>query len=175
MKKYLLMFFVFVFMVPEISEAQAISQDRSVIRNLQQNADTMPTGKKYFTGQDGVIRMYVNIWGHVNRPGTHLVYDGIDFVTLLSISGGPKEGANIAKIKLIRDEPDENGKHVFNIDFTEFVNSGNKETFIEIKPNDTIIIGEKTGHMLMSNLNVLNTALHIFQIYYQTQYYRTRD
>ena len=174
MKKYLLMIFVLVLMIPEITPAQAISQDRSVYRSIQQNVEA-PSGKKFFTGQDGVIRMYVNIWGHVNRPGTHLVYDGIDFVTLLSISGGPLEGANLAKIKLIRDEPDEEGNRVFTIDFTEFVNSGTKETFIDIKPNDTIIIGEKTGHMLLSNLNVLNTALHIFQIYTQAEYYRTRN
>jgi len=174
MRKCLIIFFISMLIIPEITTAQAISQDRSVLRNLQQNVENAPTGKKYFTGQDGVIRMYVNIWGHVNRPGTHLVYDGIDFVTLLSISGGPQEGANLAKIKLIRDEPDEQGNRVYNIDFTEFVNSGTKETFLEIKPNDTIIIGEKTGHMLLSNLNVLNTTLQVIQIYFQTQYYRTR-
>jgi len=175
MRKCLLLIFILVQLIPQYVQAQAINQDRSVLRNFQQNIDAnTPSGKKYFTGQDGVIRMYVNIWGHVNRPGTHLVYDGIDFVTLLSISGGPQEGANLAKIKLIRDEPDEEGNRVYNIDFTEFVNSGTKETFIEIKPNDTIIIGEKTGHMLMSNLNVLNTTLQVFQIYFQTQYYRSR-
>lgn len=173
MKKYLILFFMLMLAVPNFTRAQAISQDQSVYRNYQQNVDTSPTGKKYFTGPDGVIRMYVNIWGHVNNPGTHMVYDGIDFVTLLSICGGPKNGANLAKIKLIRDEADSLGNRVFTIDFTEFVNSGTKETFIDIKPNDTIILGEKTGHMLLSNLNVLNTALHIFQIYFQIEYWRS--
>ncbi len=173
MKKQI-MAIVILLITVSFSHGQAISQDNSVYQRLERDGNT-PTGQKYITGPDGVIRMYVNIWGHVNRPGTHLVYDGIDFVTLLSISGGPKDGANLSKIKLIREEADSLGNRVYNIDFTEFVNSGTRETFIKIKPNDTIIIGEKTTHMLLSNMNVLNTALHIFQIYFQAEYYRTRN
>lgn len=171
-KRVLLLFLIFT-VLSSVCFAQAISQERSVYgAGYQSNTDT-PTGEKYFTGQDGIIRMYVNIWGHVNKPGTHLVYDGIDFVTLLSISGGPKDGANLGKIKLIREEPDEDGTTVYEIDFNEFVNSGNKDSLVEIKPNDTLVIGEKTSHMLLSNLSVVNTALHLFQIYFQAQYYNS--
>jgi len=172
-KKHYGLVLLSIFLVSQLM-GQAIPQDRSVHNFNYQNMSEAPSGQKYFTGQDGIIRMYVNIWGHVNKPGTHLVYDGIDFVTLLSISGGPKEGANLGKIKLIREEEDENGKRLYVIDFNEFVNSGNKETLVDIKPNDTIIIGEKTSHMLLSNLSVVNTALHLFQIYFQAEYYRTR-
>ena len=28
--------------------------------------------------------MNVNVWGHVKSPGSHLVYEGIDLVNLLS-------------------------------------------------------------------------------------------
>ena len=33
----------------------------------------------YITGEDGIVRMYVNVWGHVKNPGTYLVYDVILF------------------------------------------------------------------------------------------------
>ena len=36
---------------------------------------------KYITGEDGVIRMYINLMGHVKNPGTYLVYDKIDFMS----------------------------------------------------------------------------------------------
>ena len=36
------------------------------------------TGEDYITGDDGVPRMSINVWGHVKYPGTYLVYDGID-------------------------------------------------------------------------------------------------
>ncbi|MFP4548762.1 MAG: SLBB domain-containing protein [Fidelibacterota bacterium] len=174
MKKMLITILILILAVSGL-QGQAIPQERSIYQNRTLNLDNdAPSGQKYITGSDGVIRMYVNIWGHVNKPGTHLVYDGIDFVTLLSISGGPKEGARLGEIKLIRAEPDESGKRIYELDFNEFVNSGKKENFVDIRPNDTVVIGEKTSHMLLSNLSVINTALHLFQIYFQAEYYRTR-
>ena len=125
--------------------------------------------KKYITGPDGIVRMYVNVWGHVARPGSHLVYDGIDLVTLFSICGGPQEGANLSKIKLIRETPDENGKAVYEINFNKFMTTGEREQLIKIRPNDTIIIGQKTTTMIMSNFNVLNTVLQLMNIYLQIQ------
>ena len=58
----------------------------------------------YITGEDGVIRMNVNILGHVKNPGTYLVYDGIDFISLLSLAGGPARGANLKNIKIINND-----------------------------------------------------------------------
>ena len=43
------------------------------------------TGARYVSSDDGVLRMYVNIWGHVKGPGNHLVYDGINLPSFLSI------------------------------------------------------------------------------------------
>ena len=39
----------------------------------------------------------INIWGNVNNPGSHLVYDGIDLASLLSSVGGPIDGANLKR------------------------------------------------------------------------------
>ena len=33
----------------------------------------MLSNESYITGEDGVIRMYVNLMGHVKNPGTYLV------------------------------------------------------------------------------------------------------
>ena len=59
--------------------------------------DYQLSSKKYFTDSDGTIMMKVNVWGHVNSPGGHMVYDGIDFASLLSIVGGPLNGADLKK------------------------------------------------------------------------------
>ena len=55
----------------------------------------------YITGEDGTLRMYVNIIGHVKYPGTYLVYDGIDLLTCLSLAGGPLKGAKLSKVSII--------------------------------------------------------------------------
>ena len=62
---------------------------------------TQLTGEDYITGEDGVPRMSVNIWGHVKYPGAYLVYDGIDLLTCLSMAGGPLKGAKLSEISII--------------------------------------------------------------------------
>ena len=60
------------------------------IMSGQNNLDEISTfsnhqisSEKYKTDEKGNIAMYVNIWGQVGTPGRHLVYDGIDFATLI--------------------------------------------------------------------------------------------
>ena len=74
---------------------------------------------RYVTDQDGNILMYVNVWGHVKTPGHHLVFDGIDIPTLLSVVGGPLEGAKLNSLIVIRENP----KLVLCFDFKLYLTS----------------------------------------------------
>jgi len=123
--------------------------------------------EKYITDSNGNIRINVNIWGHVTNPGNHLVPEGIDMVTLLSTVGGPSDGASLDRIKLIREEPGEDGKLVFTLDFNKFLNSGDRSNFIKIKPNDTIVIPQKLSSILLSRVSAVNTLLSLITIYIQ--------
>ena len=125
------------------------------------------SSEKYITDSNGNIKMNVNVWGHVGQPGNHLVFEGIDIVTLLSIVGGPVGGARLDRIKLIREVPEENGKLVFTINFNEFIKSGDRSNFIKIKPNDTVIIPQKFSSLLMSTASGINTILSLITIYIQ--------
>ena len=64
------------------------------------------TGEDYITGEDGVPRMNINVWGHVKYPGSYLVYDGIDILTCLSMAGGPMTGAKLSDISIVSTGPD---------------------------------------------------------------------
>ena len=46
------------------------------------------------------MRIYINIWCHVKYTGTYLVYEDIDITTLLSMAGGPLDGADLSNIKV---------------------------------------------------------------------------
>lgn len=128
--------------------------------------------QRYITGEDGIARMYVNVWGQVNKPGTHLVYDGMDIVTLLSIAGGPKQGAGLSKIKLVREFPDDDGKFVHYIDFRKFISTGDRSVLVKVLPNDTYVIPMKPSSYILSHVNLLNTFLAIMNLYYQIEYRR---
>jgi hypothetical protein len=113
--------------------------------------------------------MFVNVWGHVNSPGSHLVYDGIDMATLLSMVGGPMPGAKLKNIRLFREIPDENGKIFYEINLSTFYKNGNRDNFIEIKPNDTIIFPQTATSYILSYAGTVNTFLQIINLYFQIE------
>ena len=137
------------------------------------------SGERYITDEDGIIKMWVNVWGYVNEPGSYLVYDGIDLATLLSITGGPKAGANLKKVRLFRELPDADGKLSQSIDLKKFLKSGDRGDFTRVLPNDTFVIPQSLSSYLISNLNIVNTLLNFYNLWTlakmrqeQTNYYK---
>ena len=157
MKKYLITFFICALV------GQGVSSD-----NLK-NSDYQVSSEKFFTDKLGNIKMVVNVWGHVNSPGLHEVYDGIDLATLLSMVGGPRSGADLKKVKIIRDSPDLEGQMVYYLNLEKFIEEGDRSNFIKIRPNDTIIITQKVSDYLWSQVSVLNTVLTLANLYFQIQ------
>ena len=131
------------------------------------SSDFQISSERYLTDEKGNIMMYVNIWGHVGKPGHHLVYEGIDLATLMSVVGGPKSGANMKKVRVYREIPEDDGALVYHLDFEKFVSSGDRSEFIRIKPNDTIIIPEKISNYILTQVGTVNTFLSLFNIYFQ--------
>ena len=154
-----------ILMISVILNCLNIVLAQGIINNSQNEYQI--SSEKYITDSNGNIKMNVNVWGHVGQPGNHLVFEGIDIVTLLSIVGGPVGGARLDRIKLIREVPEENGKLVFTINFNEFIKSGDRSNFIKIKPNDTVIIPQKFSSFLMSTASGINTILSLITIYIQ--------
>jgi hypothetical protein len=94
-------------------------------------SDFQISSERYLNDEKGNIMMYVNVWGHVGSPGHHLVYEGIDLATLMSVVGGPNKGANMKKVRVFREIPEEDGTLVYYLDFENFVSSGDRSEFIE--------------------------------------------
>ena len=130
-------------------------------------SDFQISSERYLTDEKGNIMMYVNIWGHVGKPGHHLVYEGIDLATIMSVVGGPKSGANMKKVRVYREVPEEDGTLIYHLDFEKFVSSGDRSEFIRIKPNDTIIIPEKMSNYILTQVGTVSTFLSLFNLYFQ--------
>jgi len=123
------------------------------------------TGARYVSSDDGVLRMYVNIWGHVSNPGRILVDDGIDLAILLSLTGGPNKGANMKNVRVYHEYPDKNGNVVNVIDFTEFLETGDRSNFIRIQPNDTFIIQQTVLSYIIEEFGTVNTLMNFINLY----------
>ena len=153
MKKHLIILSLFIF---GVGFSQAESKQADIPLN---------TGARYVSGQDGIIRMYVNVWGHVGTPGRILVDEGIDLATLLSLSGGPKKGANMKNVRIYHEYPDKNGNIVHILDLTEFLKTGDRSNFISIQPNDTFIFRQTTFSYLLQEMGTINTLMSLINIY----------
>ena len=130
-------------------------------------SDFQISSERYLTDDKGNIMMYVNVWGHVGSAGRNLVYDGIDLATLMSVVGGPNTGANMKKVRVYREVPEEDGTLIYHLDFEKFVSSGDRSEFIRIKPNDTIIIPEKMSNYILTQVGTVSTFLSLFNLYFQ--------
>ena len=146
-----------------------LAQDQDKSQTASLFADYQISSERYLTNEKGNIMMNVNIWGAVGSAGSHLVYDGIDFATLLSVVGGPMKGANLKQVRIYREIPDADGTLVYHIDLSEFINTGNRFKFIQIKPNDTIIVPQKFSNYILQQIGTINTIFSIVTIYLQLE------
>ena len=120
---------------------------------------SVPSGEEYITGEDGIKRMYINIWGHVKSPGPYLVYEDIDIVTLLSVAGGPLDGADLSKIKIVN----QSNYKTTTLDMKNFFNAKDLPA-IELNPYDTIIIEPTLQHYLFKNASTINVLLQLLNL-----------
>lgn len=118
-------------------------------QNYNQQQQAMPgygmPQDTYFTDSMGNILMYVNVLGEVYKPGQHVVRQDSDVSSVLSLVGGPKDDANLKKAKLLRYKPDEDGNQTYPINLESYFEEGDRTGFVELKPNDTLVIPEDKG------------------------------
>ena len=68
------------------------------------NNSILLSNEDFIAGDDGTLRMYVNVIGHVVKPGTYLLYDGIDIMTALSAAGGFRDGSKLNDVIIYSED-----------------------------------------------------------------------
>ena len=112
------------------------------------------SSQDYITGDDGEIRMNINIIGHVKYPGTYLVYDGMDIMSALSVSGGYLQGANLKNISIHSLDGSETILNILKI----------KNNKVDLKPHDTIIVKENLLSQILTSSNLPYVILGILNV-----------
>ncbi len=125
-----------------------------------QSPGSLLSNSDYITGEDGIIRMYINVLGNVKSPGTFLVYDGIDFLTALSVSGGYMPGSDLSNITIYR----QNGESE-SLNLNKLLKKGSPvEQWIDLGPHDTIHINQKLISKILSTSNLTYTILGLLNL-----------
>ena len=113
-----------------------------------------PPGKDYYSDQNGDIYIYVNIIGHVKSPGSYLVHEDSDILTILAQAGGHLKGAKTSEVIIVSDNQE---SYTVNLDKI-IMGLGDRVT---IKPNDTIYVDETFGSFIFSSRNIVNVLIQI--------------
>lgn len=123
------------------------------------NKNFQLTGEQYVTGEDGVVRIYVNVWGHVQNPGSYLIFDGANIIDILSLAGGPKNGANVKKIKIL--SKNEEKEKIISL---QAINDGSIN--LTLKPFDTIVINQTRLSRLNESSRIYTIILQLINLLY---------
>ena len=68
-------------------------------------------------------------------------------------------------LKLYREIPDQNRQISYHLDFEDFIENGDRSNFIQVKPNDTIIIPRTNFNYFISHVGTINTILGLLNLY----------
>ncbi|MBC8196761.1 MAG: SLBB domain-containing protein [Candidatus Marinimicrobia bacterium] len=146
------------FIIGIIFISMLISQSNLVNRSGQVSNQLSFSSEPYVTGDDGIVRMYVNIIGHVKNPGTYLVYEGINILSLLALAGGPLPGAKLKNVRQF------NNDEVTYLNLYNYLETGENMDFI-LYPHNTIYIEQSLGSYLFSNSSIINSTLQVLNIF----------
>ena len=90
---------------------------------------------QYILGNNDVLLINVNLWGHVHRPGIYSIPSSFGIIDLLSSAGGPLKTARLNDVRVIRKN-----QEVIKVNIAEFIKTGNKDLLVPLQPGDVIIV-----------------------------------
>lgn len=158
-------YFLVVFIVVTVS-SDLLAQTQPVL-NFRNR------GAQYTIGNEDELLIKVNIWGFVRMPGQYLVPSDTDMISLISYAGGPIEGAETKKVKLVRTTeftPDGKNRNtdqkIYFYNIKEFLEVGDIKLNPQLMPNDTIVMKGSTSHLISKIFGYVTLILPILQAYY---------
>jgi len=133
-----------------------------LIAQLSRHMENIPLVLVRFS-ENYPIRL--TILGQVVRPGLITIPNTSTLQGAIAAAGGFIPGAQLAKIKIIRNEGGENTTHAVNME--KFYQEGDPSTLPLLKDSDTIII---PGNPLATNVKVLGSVENpgSYDVFFQT-------
>jgi len=139
---FILSIFLFIF---RIGISQTFDNNASAI-NVQQQIlqQAFSATSTYIYGSGDQIKMEVNLWGQVPKPGIYTVPYTTDLITIISMAGGPSGNARLDDIRIISivksDSLASPETRIQSVNVEEFLEYGDRSKMPTLKPGDTIFI-----------------------------------
>ena len=150
--KFKLLLFLLLFLTLSPAQSNFAGKVGNVSSQMSFSSDP------YVTGNDGIVRMYVNIIGHVKAPGAYLVYEGVDILSLLALAGGPLPGAKLNSVRQFNNED------IIVLNLQDYLDGGENMGFV-LHPHNTIYIKQSMSSYLFTNSSLISSSLQVLSIF----------
>lgn len=99
-----------------------------------------PVASRYAirTGLENELRIDVQVWGQVTRPGQYSVPDQTDLIGLISYAGGPTEDAKLRKVQVLSPLATKN--RVQQVDLEAFLRTGDPALIPRLTPGTVVLV-----------------------------------
>lgn len=110
-------------------------------------------------GMGQSIKIRVNLWGEVSRPGIYTIPTDVSLVTLISSAGGPTNYAKLSEVRIIRTDENNGQSRVITVDMEDYVDKADQlSTRIELRPNDTVYVPSSFRRYFSETLGIAATV-----------------
>ncbi|RKZ22195.1 hypothetical protein DRQ18_03065 [bacterium] len=110
-----------------------------------------------------ILYIHVRVWGEVRNPGIYRIPPNSDVIDAISYAGGPRESADLGKVKLIKGTRAGEIKYV---DVGGYL-KGKKIEIPFVEQGDIIYVGKSTGYKIYEFLRGLAVFAGIVAVVYQ--------
>jgi protein involved in polysaccharide export with SLBB domain len=96
----------------------------------------------------------LSVLGHVHSPGLYPIDPGVSLIQLITLAGGPIEGANLKRTQVIRDDK------AFTVDLQSAL-GGSAAGRVALYSNDIVFVPERHSIFSRDNLGLLASLVAI--------------
>ncbi len=109
------------------------------------------------------LKINTYVLGQVLKPGLYIVPDDTDFLTLLSLAGGPREDAKLTKIRIVR--PTGASEKVIWINLKRYFETADEKLIPVMQPGDTVIVSGTIFYAFSRVTDFLSKAAIALSVY----------
>jgi polysaccharide biosynthesis/export protein len=126
--------------VPSSGHGQSTPLPAGLRSSFSGGDPSEPAASRYAIrpGLENELRIDVQVWGQVTRPGQYSVPDQTDLIGLISYAGGPTEDAKLKSVQVLsRLAPTD---RVRRVDLEAFMRTGDPTMIPRLSPGDVVLV-----------------------------------
>ncbi len=137
----------------------------AIFAQNNQNQQDQSAAQYILPGGTSTIRMAINVWGEVQRPGIYRVPSDITLVELISSAGGPTDMAKIKDVRVIHAYSKTGKAQVIKVNLKKYLKKADVSDLPKLYPGDTVFIPANFRSYFTSTVGIAASVTTLFSAF----------